>query len=467
MNNSDVVRVSLQQQRIVHIKLNLLDFNFNVIDELSGEAISFPTVTIDANSDIRRTCHVELCATDSSFNIEQGSKIWLDKYIQLYIGIEYMNDIVWMNQGIYLINQPSLTYNSTTNTLTFDGVDLMSKLTGTRNGYMEGATYSIPVDSDIEGVIIETLKLGGFTNYIINIPENQSTVPNELKFDIGATLYDIISTLRDLYGSYQTYFDVNGVFHYEKISSNMEEIAVANDILQELTISATESVDFESVKNVVEVYGKTHDVTYYSNNTTWNSNQRMLTAKISGIKKLSDNMIIGLTTPEDLIKTSNNQSIIFQLNSFTSSPIVNDYGEFVTELPSDKYLVFRYTTKFSNGKWQYLGHLQSKGYAEDDNPNSSFYCYGSVGKIRKICVGGEYDNIYSDILAQERAEYELYLSARINDTITIECVPLYYLDVHQLIEFTLPNTNKTEIYCIQSININDTQTITASRFYEE
>ena len=77
------------QQRIInrYLKVNLLNFDYTFVDELSGNVMSFD-VSVDADSDIRRTCNVEIVVTDSSFDIKAGSKIWLDKMIQPYIGIE-------------------------------------------------------------------------------------------------------------------------------------------------------------------------------------------------------------------------------------------------------------------------------------------------------------------------------------------------------------------------------------------
>ena len=44
------------QQRIInrYLKVNLLDFDYTVVDEISGNVMSFD-VSVDADSDIRRT----------------------------------------------------------------------------------------------------------------------------------------------------------------------------------------------------------------------------------------------------------------------------------------------------------------------------------------------------------------------------------------------------------------------------
>ena len=98
--------------------------------------------------------------------------------------------------------------------------------------------------------------------------------------------------------------------------------------------------------------------------------------------------------------------------------------------------------------------------------------------IRQVCSGGEYDNIQwvngsSINLAQDRAEYELYLRCKLQDQINIECVPLYWLDTNWLVTITLPNkqgnVKKEEKYIIKTINttlgVDSSQTITMMRYY--
>ena len=86
--------------------------------------------------------------------------------------------------------------------------------------------------------------------------------------------------------------------------------------------------------------------------------------------------------------------------------------------------------------------------------------------------GGDYDNIYTSELAQERADWELYTRCKIQDSVTLTCVPIYWLDVNWLVEITLPNKQGTEVteqYLIKSINttldISGTQSITMMKYY--
>ena len=92
-------------------------------------------------------------------------------------------------------------------------------------------------------------------------------------------------------------------------------------------------------------------------------------------------------------------------------------------------------------------------------------------QVRGVCAGDEYDNIYSNELAEQRARYEIYLQARLHDSINIVSVPIYWLDVNSIIEYTLPNnvTGEVDLWLIKSISTdispNGTQTISAIRYY--
>ena len=92
-------------------------------------------------------------------------------------------------------------------------------------------------------------------------------------------------------------------------------------------------------------------------------------------------------------------------------------------------------------------------------------------QVRVVCAGDEYDNIYSDALAEQRARYEIYLRSRLHDNIQIVSAPIYWLEVNNIIEYNLPNSNSEEsdLWLIKSINTdvspNGTQNISATRYY--
>ena len=78
-------------QRPIRVKFNLLNYKLQIVDSLNGIVVGTPTFNNNAQSDIRRTCSISLIPTDDSFNIANGNKIWLDKFVQVYIGIEELS----------------------------------------------------------------------------------------------------------------------------------------------------------------------------------------------------------------------------------------------------------------------------------------------------------------------------------------------------------------------------------------
>ena len=92
--------VAKQNGRIIHTKINILNFDMQVVDEVSGVVLDGSTYNIDATSDIRRTCSISLIPKDSTFDIAYGGKLWMDKYVQVFLGIEDVhnnNEIVYIS----------------------------------------------------------------------------------------------------------------------------------------------------------------------------------------------------------------------------------------------------------------------------------------------------------------------------------------------------------------------------------
>lgn len=398
-------RVTKQRGRIIHTKINVLNFQLQTVGEISGVVLDGSTYNTDATSDIRRTCSISLIPKDASFDIAYGSKIWMDKYVQIFIGIEDIknnNEVVYSNIGLYLINNPEQVYDAVNNTITINGIDLMAKMTGMRNGYLEGITYQINMNSGIKQAMTSLIRDEcKFPLYSIDQPSPTILTPYEMSFGLGSTAYNILTQLRDINANYQTYFDQQGIFWFNPIpSGDNEQVMVDDDIWSKVLISYKKSTDFESVKNYIEVFGKTQDKGYRTGGRT-------------------------------------------------------------------------YYTPY--------------GVAYDNNPQSPFYVGQNMeNRIRIVLSGGEYDNIYPiknssgrvtsltnfNLLAQQRANYELYTRCRLQDQIDLVCVPVYWLDVNWLIRITLPNkqgTPATDYYIIKKINttlgVSGTQTITCMKYY--
>ena len=642
----------LKQQYIKkYIRLELLDFQYNIVDELSGNMTKC-SINVDSNSDLRRSCDLGFVVTTSTFDIKAGSKLWLDKFVRPYVGYENMRtgEIQWYNQGIYLVNNPQWSYNASTNEISMQALDLMSKLTGLRNGNLEGIPTKIAKDENVREAIIKTIELGGFTKYICEECKTKDgtivPVPYDIEIDVGGTIYDILTGLRDIMPNYQIYFDINGVFHYEPIPLAYDDpVLIDDDLFNNVLISENINTDFESVKNYVEVLGHTWDVDYYSPSESTTVSGGTITPTFADLKELQNDTAVGITLPSDITNVNkvtidflgNNDVVdidnepvkslskdtewIFQCvagekgklpstyrkleyiqssgkqyidtgvivkditeikvdfqavtilsgeNQYASSWV--DYSNHIQigisgntfidsggvtysqtssvtartqavgvplgavnlhlylfaqsegtgalhyssgrifscqittanglvrnfvpcknpdgvigmyDIVNDKFYQSSSSDTFIAGTdlgpgdgtlpfWRFMGHQQAQATSYDNNPSSPFYVgdpigSSSVGRIRIVLYGGEYDNIYSDDLAKQRADFEIYQRSRLNDSISMETIPIPWMDANIVISHRFGQKQEPSKYIVKSFSVDyatgGTMTINAISWY--
>lgn len=272
------------------IKLEILDTDFHTLYSAEGNAIS-GNITFSADNDLRRSGDItialptnansqELIEQLDGYMVKYNGKIWLDKRFKISIGIVYNNSVIWYNMGIYLINEPKITLNENQYEMNFQCIDLMARFMENRGGQLTGSGYVIPigeyitedgettfVKNEIKDVFIKVLKeLGGVNNIrIYPIPEINKYIPYELKFNVGVTIYDILSTLLSLLPVWQMYFDNNGTFVIEPIFSGAN--ASIYPINREQYLGQEISYDFENVRNQIVIYGRVNSLNYFTKNT--------------------------------------------------------------------------------------------------------------------------------------------------------------------------------------------------------
>ena len=657
--------VTLQRVRELDCKIAVLDYDYTLLDEISGytESVSF---NIEADSDVRRTADISMNLKDdismkqnAKFYWNAGNPYWFDKFIQIYTSVKDIrtNQDVWVNQGIYCVNSPSITYDAVSNALSFQAVDLMSKMTGMRNGQLEGMTYSVPAGSSITGAIEGVLLEQGFYQYILYTPQ-QETTPEDINIDAGGTAWDLLTQLRDINANWEMFFDVDGVFHFQQIPSGKvlinTQMALTSSVLvtssgvdfatntgetievytekgrtsedygepqplvdhkiwDKLLISADYDTSFEDVKNCVEVLGKVHNPNefatveistqvcmltlsqpkeYYANNEwtiefgivsdesgapvalannitdfyfrdkngdfigylsiaknpiTQGNEEYCVTMKVGETISTASFEYIGYMQPR-AVAIENNPDSPFYIGTSTKytckvgtdvdfaderEPVITDVDSKVSDgvlyidvnpwLSSDEFInaevgkewLFRVHTKFAvdtslismvvsaagvnvTGRIKNMdGEYISLDYSQDymlvvargsgSTPVVGMLYYPTPAsllsmsttseinlpkfsnQVRYVCTGDEYDNIYSNDLAEQRARYEIYLRSRLHDNINITCVPIYWLDVNQIIEYNLTDPEAHDLWLVKSIStdfsVNGTQTITAMRYY--
>lgn len=456
---------SKQTYRNLYVRVNLLDFNYQTISTFEGNLIG-GSISSDANSNMRNTCDIELVVTDSSFNISAQGKIWLDRLIQIFVGVDdiHTGETVWTNKGIYMINQPTYQYDDVTNTLTFQGVDLMGRLTGLRGGYLD-EIYIIPQDANVREVIVAALEYNGFERYVVsdctNTDGSIQAVPYDMEYDQSNTWWDVLDGLLNILPNYQMYFDNDGVFHYEPIPYKANEpIRMTDDVWKENVIGEQVNYDFESVKNSVKVLGATHEISYYPSEQTISGSTLNLT--IADLTAYADGQMIGFMPPDDM-----SGNIQIAVGSLGAKSLVDDKGAAVTALGGNELYAAVYQA--TPGNWKFIGHLQATGEYKDTNVDSPFYIGNPAGEIQVVLFGGDYENIQTDDLAYQRAKWEIYQRCRLNDTIQLTTVPIYYAEVNWMVSYTPLGQNVVRQYLIKSIQTDlshdGTQTYELVKYY--
>ena len=510
ITEQDRLRVTTQRSRTIHTKIQLLDYDFTQFGEdIDGVVLDGATFTIDANSDIRRTCSISFIPNKSNLGVGYGKGVWLDKYVKIFVGIEDNLDptiIQYTNMGIYIINNPEQVYDAVQNIITISGIDMMAKITGLRNGNLifgedgqaqPATSYFVESGNGIKQVMTSTMEDCGWSGMLVDIDQPTPTIltPMDMTFNLGSTAYNIISQLRDINSGYETYFDVDGIFHFRQIPYSLYAPWTQGDTLR------TGVYEYK-------VYNKGDRCTYMSNGITYVYES-----------KLNNNYNHIPTDTNWWSVVNHTMDSIFADDTLWDKVLISYSKNYDFENVKNYIEVF--------GKTQNDGNTPY-GIAYDNNPNSPFYYGGTVGTINIVLSGGEYDNIYPladyysyvavtpigtenpfiegwyvidnynyvltydtsiqpnviyykkvynidefNSLAQQRAEWELFQRCRLQDQITLTCVPVYWLDVNKLVSITLPTEDeenpKTELYVIKNINttlsVDGTQQITLMKYY--
>ena len=91
MISEDDIYICSQHTQDRYVKLNIMDKNDNIIDEISGKVID-GTITMDGTANIQRQCdNLKILLDDASIQKllpnKSDSLIWTNKHFQLFIGI--------------------------------------------------------------------------------------------------------------------------------------------------------------------------------------------------------------------------------------------------------------------------------------------------------------------------------------------------------------------------------------------
>lgn len=487
----------LQPTHDVGVSLVLLGDNFIPIEELQGRVKSM-SANISATSDIRRTCSIVMGIIDGSFSSENFEVAWLDKLVEVSIGLLNGASYEWYLIGTLLLDSNAYSYDSTTNDLTLSLMDMMSAATEVR-GSQIGSSVLIPYGSNVRNALIATVaRFSPFIRY--DVAEFPDVIPYDQEFEAGLYAHNVLKQVLDLFPYYEMFYSPDGVFTVKQIPTHIgDPLFLDKTFMDSILIKENRTGRLGNIKNATEIWGAELDTTYAATSTTTIQGDTYVLTHATPITELS--------AGADFMFVPNTLSVVGQkikVDALAPANLYNSDGSAIAggALKSGRAYVIRYspvlvggvtTHRFLlQGEWQvhvivkevnvmpdasYIAEDKAANNCEDIqyivNPDSPYACdRGNMdyddGVIKQVLSGGDYSLIYTTELAYQRAAYETWLKTRLQTEAEIECLLVPWMDVNVKIEYTSPVTGIARQYIVKEVSMNPaefTMTLKLSRFY--
>lgn len=117
------------------------------------------SLSIDANSAVRRTCSLTMIAQESTFDVSNmGNLVALNKKMRLYVGmknnvpgfVEKYGEIIWFPMGVFVLTNGSIRHDVSNNTISITAQDKMCLLNGEVGGVLSAPTDFASYDQILE-----------------------------------------------------------------------------------------------------------------------------------------------------------------------------------------------------------------------------------------------------------------------------------------------------------------------------
>ncbi len=477
----DILRQSTQE---VHLKVELLNRQFRVLDSLEGLIINDELSCVN-DSTQRRTYTCDLVLTDSSFAIGRDKKIWLDKRLRVYYGVRSLRtqEIVWYMVGTFLYVDMSYRTSHTERNLSLTCADMMAEYDGTLNGQVGGYGSSntssgnvaqgltIPAGEDIRKSVLALIDDAQITKYVVE--DIKKEIPYDLEFQTGVTYCEAWTQICELYDSWEFFFDVDGTFIWREIPNCANAPVMLDDsTLHSLVVDESVDASFTEIANVTEVWGKVLELENddrYADTSTYSSNIYRVNFNYYSSWDDVDN----LTQFGVKILVTNSANPKFSINGYAAIPIYDGDGNPLKAnvLKANTAYVFRYRRLTVNesgisSALFLLGQYQCYGkYVENSKE-----CPFSVQNLGyEIMQSLDYSGLSDDAACYNQAEYLTYASTAMMDTVTLTTTVIPWLEVNTKVSYTPHYNGETNQYIVKNFSWSTgtgTMTLTLYKFLE-
>lgn len=358
MYSEDILK-SLDQQthRTIYAKLIALNADELPLEEVEG-SITSGSINLDGQSAVRRACQFTM-VTDK---INISNYYWgLNTKFKLSIGAELNNDIIWFDQGIYVITSFNVQLSASSYTISLSGKDKMCLLNGEVGGVLNSSIdfgqidQQIGTDSSghpiyktikypIKDIIREAVHTYGgepFHNIVISDLDEMGLELQEYRYDVPMYIWRPINDSVYINGTLNGEQSIDGI--YSKLT----------DIPEEEFESLTGNFALQENKAVISFPGDTNQ--YYVAKIDYGES--------AGYKE------IDLVYPDTLIANAGDSltSVLDKIKKFLGNfeYFYNTYGQFVFQKKKD-YITTPWSPIDSNGV---INSLEKYSYIFSDSKN--------------------------------------------------------------------------------------------------
>lgn len=239
--------------REIALKIELLDKNENVIDNLTDDFID-GSVTMTLQNGQRRSASLTLMNINNKYTPKAKGKIWLDKKIKIWAGLKINREDYLFPQGVFCIGDPRAGSYFSDTTVTLDLKDKWSYLNGVLKGVLK-TDYIINVGENVGNAVRDIILNEAKDVKSPIIVPTTVTSPYTLTLNRGDNYAEMLLKLAGMV-SYQIYYNKDGRLVFQPVADDNKRPSVWNFGTEEVNYLGSErTFEFTKIKNDVHVYG--------------------------------------------------------------------------------------------------------------------------------------------------------------------------------------------------------------------
>lgn len=240
LDKNFLLQLDKERLRTTYAKITALTFDETPIEQIEGR-VTQGSINLDGASSVRRTCSLTLVAQQFDYR----NYLWgLNTKFKLEIGLKNninsaYSDIIWFNQGIYLISSFNTSRSTNNFTISISGKDKMCQLNGEVGGVL---TSSVDF-----GTMEEKMDNGDVR--IVKIPV-KDIIRNAVHMYAGEPIQNIIINDIDEYGLelLEYRYDTPMYLYRATNSNNFQNIIMESDSVDVYLENSEEPIKLKEVQ---------------------------------------------------------------------------------------------------------------------------------------------------------------------------------------------------------------------------